>query len=159
MKKVLCFGAPSNNTPVIICLHERTCVNSFKNIYTTVYRVQLVCVCKCDNNAEEVKRAQTAGYKKKKGKNENLPTTTTTTCSIGQRLSNCPCAYTKPLITINCIVWTATLIYIQYITLYTHISEYMHIRIVYKHKPYIYTHTYIRILYIYIGVRLSMVYA
>lgn len=63
----------------------------------------------------EAKRAQTVGNKKKTKKkwekNERLPMTTCT----GQRLSNCPCAYMKPFITINCIVWTAVLLLYIYI--------------------------------------------
>lgn len=71
------------------------------------------------------KRAQTAGNKNKikKQKKECLPTIRT-----GQRLSNCSSAHTKPLITINCIVWTAAVVvlYIPCIT-HVHMSNILHI--------------------------------
>lgn len=67
-------------------------------------------MCEYDNNAEEAKRAQTVGNKKNKKMEKKERRMRA--CRRPVRVKGCQIARTrtmKPLITINCIVWTASL--------------------------------------------------
>lgn len=110
-KKVLSIDVPRLYTCDDLFTRTRVLIR-FKTYYIPIpWCTVYACVCVCVRmitipKRQNVLRLWAIKNEGKKNKNESLPTMTRT----GQRLSNCPCAYTKPFITINCIVWTAALL-------------------------------------------------